>query len=182
MRKIQAVIASKNPAKVKAVEAVLEKLGREYELAKADVDSGVSAQPFSLEETRLGAINRSKSALSENVDLAIGLEGGVYELEGQMYLCNWGALSTSDSRLYTAAGAQIPLPDGISAKLRAGHELGPVMDEFANEIGVRQHKGAIGILTAGFINRDEMFEHIVSMLVGQFIRGSDTVASASKHL
>lgn len=182
MKKIKAAIASKNPAKVKAAEAVLEKLDIVYDLAQADVESGVSAQPLSLAETRQGAINRSKSALSGTLDLAIGLEGGVYELEGQMYLCNWGALATSEGQLYTAAGAQIPLPDEIAGKLRAGQELGPVMDDYANETGVRHHKGAVGILTAGFVNRDEMFEHIVSLLVGQYVRGIDTVASAPKHL
>lgn len=182
MKKIKAAIASKNPAKVKAVEAVLEKLEMAYDLAQADVESGVSAQPLSLEETRQGAVNRSKSALTGTLDLAIGLEGGVYDLEGQMYLCNWGALWTKEGRLYTAAGAQIPLPDEIAGKLRAGQELGPVMDVFANETGIRHHKGAVGILTAELVNRNEMFEHIVSLLVGQYIRDIDTVASAPKHL
>jgi len=182
MKKIQAAIASQNPAKVNAVAAVFKKLEQEYELASAEVDSGVSPQPLSLAETRLGAVNRSKSALSGSLDVAIGLEGGVYELEGQMYLCNWGALSTKEGDLYTAAGAQIPLPEEIAVQLRAGKELGPVMDEYANEKGVRHHKGAIGILTAEFVNRDEMFEHIVSLLIGQYMRDSGTVASPYKHL
>ncbi|MDN7246045.1 DUF84 family protein [Planococcus shenhongbingii] len=182
MKKIKAAIASGNPAKVNAVTAVFEKFQFDFELVTKDVDSGVSAQPITLEETRLGAINRSKAALTDSLDVAIGLEGGVYELEGEMYLCNWGALATSEGRLYTAAGAQIPLPEEIALRLRAGNELGLVMDEYADEIGVRTHKGAIGILTAEYVNRNEMFEHIVSLLLGQYIQGSDSVASAPKHL
>lgn len=61
------------------------------------------------------------------------------------------------------------LPEEIAEKLRDGKELGPVMDEYANEKGTRHHKGAIGILTANLISRTEMFEHIVKILVGQYL-------------
>ena len=173
MKKIQAGIASKNPAKINAVASTMEGLDYEFELASAEADSGVSDQPKSLAETRLGAINRAKTMSAESVDIAIGLEGGIYELEGEMYLCNWGALATNDGKIYTAAGAQLPLPEEIAEKLRAGGELGPVMDAYVNESGVRHHKGAVGVLTAGVVNRDEMFSHIVKLLFGQYVRGID---------
>ena len=173
MKKIQASIASKNPAKINAVATAMETLGYAFDLASAEAASGVSEQPRSLEETRLGAINRAKTLSAESVDIAIGLEGGVYELEGEMYLCNWGALATNDGKIYTAAGAQLPLPEEIAERLRVGGELGPVMDAYANEIGVRHHKGAVGVLTSGLVNRDEMFSHIVKLLLGQYIRGTD---------
>lgn len=173
MNKLKVAIASHNPAKIDAVSAVLKKLQMNFELAALDADSGVSAQPFSLAETRLGAVNRAQSAILQEFDLAFGLEGGVYELEGTLYLCNWGALSTTEGRIYTAAGAQIPLPEVLADELRAGRELGPVMDEYAEEIGIRNHKGAIGILTAGLVKRNEMFEHIVELLAGQFLKDSD---------
>lgn len=173
MEKLTAAIASNNPAKIKAVSTVLEKLQFEAEIVPVEAESGVSAQPFTLTETRQGAVNRAQTALLGGFDLAFGLEGGVYELEGVLYLCNWGALATKEGYVYTAAGAQLPLPEKISEQLRAGRELGPVMDEYAGEIGVRHHKGAIGILTAGLIKRNEMFEHIVELLVGQFLKDSD---------
>lgn len=90
-----------------------------------------------------------------------------------MYLCNWGALATSDGRVFTAAGAQIPLPKSIATELLRGKELGPVMDIYANEAGIRNHKGAIGVLTDGMMNRDEMFSHLVTLLIGQYMRDSD---------
>jgi inosine/xanthosine triphosphatase len=173
MKKFQAAIASGNPAKINAVSAVLTEIGFTFDLLHEETDSGVSAQPFSLEETRLGAVNRAKQALNGGLDAAIGLEGGVYVLEGTLYLCNWGALITKEGALYTAAGAQIPLPSDIAAPLKEGMELGPVMDEYAQETGIRKHKGAVGILTAGLVNRDEMFQHIVKLLMGQYLRGAD---------
>ncbi|PSL31097.1 inosine/xanthosine triphosphatase [Planomicrobium soli] len=182
MKKIHAVIASSNPAKIKAVSTVLTELEMAFELQSLETDSGVSAQPFSLEETRLGAVNRAQRALRCEADIAIGLEGGVYELEGVLHLCNWGALYSESGELYTAAGAQIPLPKSIADPLRAGEELGPIMDVYAQESGIRHHKGAVGILTAGLVNRDEMFQHIVKLLLGQYMLSGDSVACASKHL
>lgn len=173
MKKLSIAIASENPAKVEPVSAVLSGLDLQFELSSAAVDSGVSAQPMSLSETRLGAINRAQAAAAAGFDIGIGLEGGVYELEGQMYLCNWGALATAEGRVHTAAGAQIPLPAEIADKLLGGQELGPVMDVYANEIGVRHHKGAIGILTGELVNRHEMFGQIVKLLMGQYLQHSD---------
>lgn len=173
MTKLQTVIASKNPAKINAVSIVMTELGLVFDLQAADTASGVSAQPVTQEETRLGAINRSKQALGLGVELAFGLEGGVFELEGQMYLCNWGALYSKEGLLFTAAGAQIPLPEEIAVRLREGEELGPVMDDYAQESGIRKHKGAVGILTAGLINREEMFQHIVKLLIGQYLLSRD---------
>lgn len=168
MEKLKIAVASKNPAKIRAVNDVCAELGLIAEITAAETDSGVAAQPFSLSETRRGAVNRATAALESGTDLAIGLEGGVYDLDGILYLCNWGAMATRSGAVYTAAGAQIPLPDNVAEKLRAGLELGPVMDQFANETGVRNHKGAIGILTADEINRGEMFGHVVKLLIGQW--------------
>jgi len=172
MKKIRAAIASKNPAKINAVSNVLKNMEWAVDLSAIDADSEVSAQPFSQQETRQGAVNRAKNALGD-YDFAIGLEGGVYELEGTLFLCNWGALATQGGQVFTAAGAQIPLPEEIAEGLRKGTELGPIMDEYANESGIRQHKGAIGILTNGLVNRGEMFGHIVKLLIGQYQRHSD---------
>lgn len=182
MKQIKLTIASKNPAKIKAVRDCLDDLKIEMEILAVATESGVSPQPFSIVETKRGAVNRASSALGEGTGLAIGLEGGVFELDGSLYLCNWGALATSDGKIYTAGGAQIPLPEEISRKLRNGLELGPVMDEYANEAGIRHHKGAIGFLTANLMNRGDMFRHIVKLLIGQYQLGSGSVACESKHL
>lgn len=173
MKKINVIVASKNAAKIGAVSKVLSELKIDAELISIETDSGVSAQPRTISETRKGAVNRARNARLEDSDFAIGLEGGVFELDGQMYLCNWGALAAKGGKVYTAAGAQIPLPEEIANQLRNGRELGPVMDHYANETEIRHHKGAVGILTDGLINRDEMFVHVVKLLMGQHKLDSD---------
>lgn len=167
---MKVAIGTKNKAKVGAVLSVVTKHFHDIlTFEHISVDSGVSAQPMSTDETRLGAMNRAKKALQEtNADIAFGLEGGVTMIDDTMYLCNWGALAFANGQVLTAAGAQIPLPKEIAKQVASGRELGPVMDDFVHQLDTRQHTGAIGILTDGMIDRKEMFEHILQLLVGQY--------------
>ncbi|WP_080844390.1 DUF84 family protein [Cytobacillus gottheilii] len=165
MKKI--MIGSKNPAKILAAEAALQEF--EAEIFSVDASSGVSEQPFSDEETIQGAMNRAKDAMQKgNGEIGIGLEGGVVETEYGLYVCNWGALYEEGQPPIIAGGARIPLPEEIAGKLRAGMELGPVMDEYAQKENVRKKDGAVGIFTSGRITRIDMFTHICSMLLGQY--------------
>jgi len=47
--------------------------------------------------------------------------------------------------------------------------LGPVMDVYTKQQDTRSGSGAVGVFTAGLIDRTEMFEHIVKLLIGQFL-------------
>ncbi|NBJ69049.1 MULTISPECIES: DUF84 family protein [Clostridia] len=158
------VVGSMNKAKIQAVEEVFP----EAVMVTKDADSGVPLQPFSDEETRQGAINRALSSLdTQDATFGIGLEGGVMFIGNQLYLCNWGALASSD-QVYTASGARIALPYEITEQLIQGRELGDVMDEFAKRKQVRQQEGAVGIFTAERVSRRSMFRHVMELLRGQW--------------
>ncbi|UTR11431.1 DUF84 family protein [Evansella sp. LMS18] len=159
-------IGSTNPAKIAAVQSVFT----DAQVLSEEVPTSVSPQPLSDEETKQGAVNRAVYLITnnKNVSLGIGLEGGVIDSEEGMFLCNWGALAVKGGGVYTAGGARIPLPDDIAAKIRAGNELGDVIDQWAEKTDVRKKEGTIGILTAGEITRELMFEHIVRLLYGQW--------------
>lgn len=164
---IKIVIGSKNPAKIKAVQAAFQ--NERVELISVDVPSGVSNQPFSDEETIKGAINRAYAAVEKgNGDIGIGLEGGVHETEYGMFLCNWGAIAECGKPAIIAGGARILLPEAVASRLRIGEELGPVMDDFTNKEDIRKNEGAIGIFTNGQISRVDMFTHVTRLLVGQY--------------
>lgn len=163
-------VGTKNKAKVGAVEAIVREYFPEATIESIEVSSDVSVQPFSNEETRQGAINRARNTmLQTNADFTFGLEGGVDEIAGEMYCCNWGAVTMKDGTVISSSGAQFALPDIIAQQLRVGKELGPVMDVYTNSENIRQHQGAIGIFTNNLIDRKEMFEHIVRLLVGQLL-------------
>lgn len=167
---MRVIIGTKNKAKTGAVIHVVAQHFPEATFDLVDVASGVSEQPMSNEETRLGAINRAKAAVAavDGAACGFGLEGGVYELDGQMYCCNWGAMALATGEVYSCAGASFILPEVVASRVRAGEELGPVMDDFTKTADIRHHAGAIGIFTNGLVDRKEMFEHITTLLVGQY--------------
>lgn len=165
---MKVAIGSKNKTKVGAVKKVLIELDPLF--LAVDVPSGVSPQPFSDEETLMGAKNRAKAAMVEaNGDIGIGLEGGVMETKQGLLLCNWGALKIREGKEFIASGARIPLPIEVSERLKQGYELAVVMDAYTYKHDVRSKEGAIGIFTNGLIQREEMFIHVVKMLMGQYL-------------
>ncbi|MFE3973012.1 MULTISPECIES: DUF84 family protein [unclassified Peribacillus] len=161
---LKIAVGSKNPAKVKAVLDVYV----EAEIISLQVESGVSDQPFSDEETLDGAMTRARNCLiHSDAEIGIGLEGGVVKMEQGLFLCNWGAMATRDGKVFVAGGARIPLPKIVAEKLLGGQELGPVMDAFTKQENISKKEGAIGVFTNERITRGEMFLHIMRMLAGQ---------------
>ncbi|MCF6408826.1 DUF84 family protein [Pseudalkalibacillus salsuginis] len=159
-------VGSKNPAKVQAVRLIVETL--DWQVEGMDAPSLVSPQPFSDPETRKGAINRAKACVNSGYKIGIGLEGGVVDSEAGLFLCNWGALVTEKLDTYVVSGAKILLPKEIGDLVRSGRELGDVMADYTNQKNIRKKEGAIGIFTDGWITREEMFAHIVRLLIGQY--------------
>lgn len=163
------IIGSANQAKIRATKNVVLQYFPEAKFSSVDIGSGVSSQPYGEEETRLGAINRAFKASSLNgTAIGIGLEGGARLLDEKLYLCNWGALILPDGTRFTAAGAQIPLPENIAEEIKKGKELGPLIEKYYSGEGLRHKEGAMGLLTNGAVNRDELFSHILHLLIGQW--------------
>lgn len=164
---LKIAIGTLNPAKVLAVKNVFQ--FKENEILPTKVPSGVSDQPFSDEETMEGAVNRAIAARKkENADIGIGLEGGVVETPKGLFLVNWGALCTRDDEVFVAGGARIPLPKEVADGVRAGKELGVVMNEYTNKLDVGKNEGAIGVFTSKEVSRADMFTHILKLVIGQY--------------
>ncbi|HLR10277.1 MAG TPA: DUF84 family protein [Sporosarcina sp.] len=167
---MKVVVGTKNHAKTAAVNNVFKQYFTEMDLVTESCHSGVSEQPIGNEETRQGAINRAVEALScGGGDIGVGLEGGVIYVADDMYVCNWGAIALADGTTITAAGAQIPLPQVIKNEIEKGFELGPVIERHFNRQGIRQQEGAMGMFTNGVITRVKLFEHVMELLIGQYL-------------
>lgn len=94
-------IGTKNPAKTSAVKRLCDIHFHDAIISEYKAHSLVSEQPLSDEETLLGAKNRAAHVLElSDAQLAFGLEGGVKEVNGQMYICNWGALALRDGTFF----------------------------------------------------------------------------------
>jgi inosine/xanthosine triphosphatase len=163
---MRVAIGSTNPTKVEAVKRVL---GDNIELLQIEAPSFVSEQPFGDEETLKGALNRAKACLeTAEVQFAIGLEGGVANTEYGLMVINWGALVDNSGKEYIASGARTVLPGEVDQEIQSGKTLGEAIDIYTRRKGVSKKEGAMGIITNGRINRDEMFAHVVKVLVGQY--------------
>ena len=164
-------VGSTNPVKIDAVERTLERF--EPTVTSVPVDSGVSEQPRSIEETITGAENRARRALaSTDADYGIGLEGGVARIEGVpgLSLIMWAAATDGD-RIERGGGPTLRLPDDVAGRLEQGAELGPIMDEYLDTEGTAEAEGAAGVLTAQLTDRERALGEAVACAVGPFVAG-----------
>lgn len=178
------VVGSKNPVKVRAVEEAFLRYFPDIEVVGVEVDSGVAAQPMSERETMNGARARAYAALEadKKAEYGVGLEGGVTELDptspnwtgmrgahGRLFECAWVAIVNRSGVEGLGGGLYFELPIKIAEKLRAGGELGPVMDEMTGQDNLKQKMGAIGMFTKGQLDRKQAYVHIVLSALIKFV-------------
>jgi inosine/xanthosine triphosphatase len=152
------VIASTSPAKVDAVRRAVERIATvDSSFSKATIRTldvtGVSPlMPMTDAETLEGARLRAATA-ARSVQppfLAIGLEGGLSE-DPIATLTSWA--TATDGRTWGyGAGGRIVLPDAVIQQVKAGRELGDVIDEMAGA-QIRGTRGAWGWLTRDLVSR-----------------------------
>ncbi|MFO8114498.1 MAG: inosine/xanthosine triphosphatase [Halorubrum sp.] len=176
-------VGSGNPVKRRAVELALESSEGTALVDEADGDpatvaiesvpvpSGVSEQPTGHAETIAGAENRAEAVLDAGEhDLGVGVEGGVARFDGTdgLFLVMWAAVSDG-SRTGRGAGPSLELPADVAARIDAGAELGPVMDDLLDTTGVARRGGAAGALTAGRVDRADALAAAVAGALGPFV-------------
>ena len=167
-------VGSRNPVKRRAVEAVLDAgedaFGEGATVEAVPIDSGVSEQPRGHGETVAGAEARARNVLADGgYDLGVGIEGGVADVDAApgLFLVVWAAVTDGD-RLECGLGPALRLPEQVAERVRAGEELGPVMDDVLGKSGVARGRGAAGALTGGRIDRTEALSAAVAGALGPF--------------
>ena len=163
-------VGSGNPVKLAAAAAVIRGYFPDAEIGPRVVASGVPDQPFGDEQTIAGARERARRAReAAAADLGVGLEGGVVDGPEGMRTCAWCVVVHRDGREGVGGSLVMPLPDAVAAMIRDGEELGYAMDRFANARGTKHGKGAVGILTAGRIDRQAAYEVLVAYAMAPFV-------------
>ena len=163
-------VGSQNVAKVAAAEQTL----KEYEMFKdakmvgMRVDSGVSEQPLTMEETVQGAVNRAKNC-HKDCDFSIGIESGLipvpHTISGYM---NIGVCAIYDGKRFhlgLAPGFEYPkiaidkvLKDDIDVS--AAYKALALTD---NEKLGNTEGGIVGKLTKGRTTRKEYSRQAIIM-------------------
>lgn len=167
------LVASNNPVKIAATAQAFQQMfpEHEWEVSGAHAPSGVSAQPFSDEETWLGAKNRV-AALQEshpNADFWVGIEGGVKRYADQIETFAW-MLITSPTQTGKARSAGFFLPPRVIELLDEGLELGHANDRLFEAENSKQKGGALGLLTHGVLTRTDLYVPALMMALIPFRR------------
>ncbi|MEK7730155.1 MAG: inosine/xanthosine triphosphatase [candidate division KSB1 bacterium] len=168
-------IGSIRPPKVEAVRTVLNQIAPLLEIQPnhvnyiaREVPSGVPMVPLSIHEIRRGAFNRAREVrrlLEEEygpVDYAIGMEGGLFILSEEnserVHLQSWVYVERLGEGHY-GSSMSMPIPSTMAhAVIEQKQDLSKVIDHYAGRQNVRNHDGAFGFLSRGFLDRQQAFE------------------------
>lgn len=172
-------VGSTNAVKVNAVIAGVSHQWPNAVVEGFETASGVSEQPMSDEETKIGSINRAVQALNileqvhggtlfghENFMIGVGLEGGVDETSEGLMNVVWCSVVDQEENVFSSCGARFLLPEIIAKRIRAGEEMGPVMDTLVKDTQVKRKQGMIGVVTDGFFNRTDEYATIARLTIG----------------
>jgi inosine/xanthosine triphosphatase len=164
-------VGSTNPVKIGAVRAVIARAFPHASVDGLAVPSGVRDQPIGDDETIRGAFARAVAAREAlGAELGVGLEGGVVEeSDGSMRTCAWAVVVDASGRRGVGGSLAMPLPARVAEMIRAGTELGHAMDALVGEHNTKHSKGAVGILTAGLVDRQGAYEVLVSYALAPFL-------------
>jgi non-canonical (house-cleaning) NTP pyrophosphatase len=61
------------------------------------------------------------------------------------------------------------LPAAVAKLVREGMELGHAMDRLTGEQNTKHRQGAVGILTAGLVDRQAAYEVILTYALARFL-------------
>jgi inosine/xanthosine triphosphatase len=165
-------VGSMNPVKIGAALAVIQRLAPHARVEGIAVESGVSDQPWSDEETIRGALTRAHAARSAlDADWGIGIEGGVIDAGGGVVrTCAWAAIVSREGREGVGGSLSLELPRRVAELVVGGMELGHAMDAVSGERDVKRGVGAVGILTQGLVSRQAAYETLVAYALVPLLR------------
>jgi inosine/xanthosine triphosphatase len=164
------VVASKNPVKIEAVQKGFKSYFNDIEVESILVDSGVSEQPGTDDETLTGAINRVKAARNQiyDADYWVAIEGGIQANEKDVHAFAWVVIYSA-GKYGEARTASFVLPKKIAHLVAGGMELGVANDMVFNETNSKQKNGAVGLLTHNQIDRVELYRAGVVLALIPFV-------------
>jgi non-canonical (house-cleaning) NTP pyrophosphatase len=126
-------IGTTSTQKINYVIDVLHTLHIEAWLCHADVQSGVSDQPLSSEETRLGSMNRAKNVAVTfpNADIGLGIEVGYLRNENKRFeIVCWASIIDQHQEMISNCSQSFLLPRFHQRILEQNLPLGDYVDDY----------------------------------------------------
>jgi inosine/xanthosine triphosphatase len=169
------IVASNNIPKNKATsEGFKQMLPGTYHFQSLSVNSHVSDQPFSDEETLRGATNRAQNAqaLKPEADFWVGIEGGVETHNGSICSFAWIVVIGKGGKVGKARTSAYFLPNKTCKLLKEGVELGHADDMVFGQTDSKNKQGSVGLLTGGIVDRAAYYTQAVILALIPFRNAS----------
>lgn len=170
MKKV--AIGSKNPVKVNAIKNAFELMlpGIAFEFVDVEAQSGVSDQPFSVEESINGATNRAKRALNSlHADYGVGLEGGIEQVGEDYFVSGWAAVVDQGNVVSCGSSVRVPIPKDILDLVNSGLELGDACDKYYGLENSKHKSGFFGQVTNNLITRERGYQDAVIAAMSKLV-------------
>lgn len=165
-------VASQNPVKLEAVNEVTSRYEELFEddIMSVEIDSGVSKQPVSLEETFAGAQNRARSAFDDECRFSFGLESGLIESADAESGYGVGCVCAiyDGKSMYLGRSPVFILPKNVvDPILNDGLDLNQaaVKCGFTTEERIGYSEGIVYILSQGEVKRGDFLKQAVQEAV-----------------
>lgn len=151
-------VGSQNQVKIEAVKEVLATYDflLKAEVISVNVDSGVAAQPLTLEETVSGAQMRAVRSFPGS-NLSVGLESGAHQILNGKYVELTACVIYNGKKVHVGYSSAFEIPPPMVRLLQEGLNL----EEASVQVGltsnphIGQAQGLIGILSHGRLTRKE---------------------------
>jgi len=130
-------VGTTSEQKIGYLKEVLAEIGIDADIIPVGVQSGVSDQPITEDETQTGSMNRAKSAFekAENVDFAIGIEVGYHKNKDEdyeMFCC--ASIVGKGNLLSSCFSSKFLLPDFYQNILKENKYLGKYVRNYQKQI------------------------------------------------
>jgi len=167
---LKVVVASRNPVKANAVLQSFLSYFPEVKVEKMEVESGVSDQPLSDEETRIGAFNRAENAKNNfsEADFWVGIEGGIEKKGNGLTAFAWVVI-LSENKAGESRTTTFQLPSKVANLISEGYELGYANDIVFKQTNSKQKHGAVGLLTKNQVDRTGLYQQAVQLALIPFV-------------
>ena len=167
-------VGTQNKAKLEGVETAFLKAFDTVEVHSFSVESGISEQPVTDEESMQGARNRALAALEQmpDADFGVGMEGNTVTTAGRMFLHGWVAIIDNDGIEGLGHSSGLELPMSLRTAIENGEELGPALQKILGDDDneIRHSQGTNGILSGGLYTRVNEFVDATTVALAKFIK------------
>ena len=109
---LKIALGTTSQPKIAFLKSVLADIGIAAEIFPVSSDSGVTHQPRTEKEAKLGSVNRAKTALAQvpEADIGLGIEVGYEPIDGTLFMHGWTTIADRDGTTYSEQSSTLELP------------------------------------------------------------------------